>query len=201
MSGSLLQDEEAVLRARDAAFKGGDLQTELPHTSQPVFDLPDWLVGMGQLFAHTACIVASLCVVLAVGFALRGLLLGFSGRRRLRRTAEKELDLGGTRLDIDLSDVDAHAARGAFAEAIHRLLLATLTELCRLAELDLDPSLTSREIVSTIPMPDPARRALAGLVAAVEVSHFGEADVERADWENCRGRFDVFVESLAGTSP
>lgn len=191
------QDEATVLRARDAAFSDGDLQTELPADQFSGFrwDGPSWLGGaIGRFFE----VLGILGLVALAGLIIYWMSDRFVSRRRVKRKVAEEKSLAGTRLAIGLDEINSLAERGAYADAIHLLLLETLTELCRLAEIDLDASLTSREIVATIPMPEAAKAALADLVAAVEVSYFGEADVTNSDFLRCRERFDVFVESLAG---
>jgi hypothetical protein len=80
-----------------------------------------------------------------------------------------------------------------FAEAIHVLLLETLAALSRAARLA--PSLTSREIVSRVPLPARAREALGGLVLAVEVSRFGGAPAGETDYRACLERFHAFLET------
>lgn len=92
-----------------------------------------------------------------------------------------------------LGDAEALAQAGDFAEAIHVLLLRTLEELSRRGGVQLPPSLTSREILGRIPLPGDAQHALADLVTAVEVSHFGGATPGASDYHLCRDRFQLFA--------
>lgn len=94
-----------------------------------------------------------------------------------------------------LGDADELARQGRFGEAIHVLLLRTLQELARRLPERLPSSLTSREIVSRVRMPDDARSALSVLVGAVEVSHFGAATPGSAEFQQCRHHFQTFAEA------
>lgn len=94
-----------------------------------------------------------------------------------------------------LGDADELARQGRFGEAIHVLLLRTLQELARRLPERLPSSLTSREIVSRVRMPDEARNALSVLVGAVEVSHFGAATPGSAEFQQCRHHFQTFAEA------
>lgn len=99
----------------------------------------------------------------------------------------------GAPLDVRLGSAEQLAAAGRFSEAIHVLLLETLAALSRAARLS--PSLTSREIVSRVPLPARARDALVALVLAVELSRFGGAAAGERDYRDCLARFQDFLES------
>lgn len=94
-----------------------------------------------------------------------------------------------------LGDADELARRGQFGEAIHVLLLRTLQELARRLPERLPASLTSREILARVRIPDDARGALAALVGAVEVSHFGGMAPDQSDFLHCRQHFQRFAEA------
>ena len=101
-------------------------------------------------------------------------------------------------LERPLGDADELARRGLFAEAIHTLLLRTLQELVRSAAVRVAPATTSREILARVPLLADARSALAGLITAVEITHFGDAPATAADYERCRQQFAVFAQVLRG---
>ena len=100
---------------------------------------------------------------------------------------------------MPLDSAERLAAAGRFAEAIHVLLLETLSALSRAAQLA--PSLTSREIVARVPLPARARDALSGLVLAVEVSRFGGAAAGERDYHACLERFHAFLETYHRRGP
>ena len=99
-----------------------------------------------------------------------------------------------------LDDADQLAREGRFAEAIHILLLRTFQELARAADVTIAPSLTSREILTRIPLRPGAREALVELTEVVELTWFGDDVPGEADWLRCRGRFDSFVAAYRGAS-
>lgn len=99
---------------------------------------------------------------------------------------------------VPLDEVDALAAQGRFAEAIHVLLLRTIAALPKAAAAGPAPSLTSREILDRTSFRAGARDAMAGLVDAVEVSLFGGRPVPETSYRECRTRFDRFVAIQTG---
>jgi hypothetical protein len=101
-------------------------------------------------------------------------------------------------IDRPLGDADDLARRGEFAEAIHTLLLRTLQELARTASLRVGPATTSREILALVPLLADARTALAGLITAVEITHFGAEPAGDADYARCREQFHVFATAFRG---
>ncbi len=98
---------------------------------------------------------------------------------------------------IPLDEVDRLAAAGRYGEAIHLLLLRTITGLTG-SSASLAPSLTSREILAHVPFRPGARDELAGLVDAVEVSLFGGRAVAPSEYLDCRARFDRFATLQSG---
>ena len=97
--------------------------------------------------------------------------------------------------DTPLAEVDRLAQSGAYAEAMHALLLHSLATL-RARAGPLAPSLTSREIVGRTPLPVASHEALAQIAAAVEVSHFGGRPAGPDDYQHCRGSFERFAAGL-----
>jgi hypothetical protein len=100
-----------------------------------------------------------------------------------------------------LGDADELARCGEFAEAIHTLLLRTLHELARSAAVRVAPAMTSREILARVPLFADARGALAGLITAVEITHFGDEPANAADYERCRQQFHVFAAAFRRAGP
>jgi hypothetical protein len=95
-----------------------------------------------------------------------------------------------------LGDADELAARGLYTEAIHTLLLRTLQELVRSANVRVAPAQTSREILAMVPLLGDARGALAGLITAVEITHFGGGVPDASDYARCRQQFNVFAAAF-----
>jgi hypothetical protein len=103
-------------------------------------------------------------------------------------------------IERPLGDADELARRGEFAEAIHVLLLRTLQELARSAAVRVAPATTSREVLARVPLLADARSALAGLITAVEITHFGDEPANAADYERCRQQFTVFAAAFRGAA-
>lgn len=103
-------------------------------------------------------------------------------------------------LNRPIGDADELARAGRYAEAIHTLLLRTLVELVRATRTRVPAALTSREILARVPLVPPARVALDALVAAVEVTHFGDEIPGAADYERCRGEFQRFADAYRGAA-
>jgi Domain of unknown function (DUF4129) len=101
-------------------------------------------------------------------------------------------------IERPLGDAEELARRGEYREAIHTLLLRTLQELARTASVRVAPAMTSREILGRVPLLADARDALAGLITAVELTHFGGDEASEADYIRCRAQFQVFAAAFRG---
>ena len=99
-------------------------------------------------------------------------------------------------IERPLGDAEELAMRGDFTEAIHTLLLRTLQELVRSAAVSVKPAMTSREILARVPLLADAREALAGLITAVEVTHFGGDEATVDDYQRCRAQFQKFATAF-----
>jgi hypothetical protein len=99
-------------------------------------------------------------------------------------------------IDRPLGDADELARRGEYVEAIHTLLLRTLQELARSAAVRIAPANTSREILAKVGLIGDAREALADLITAVELTHFGDDPANEDDYARCRNQFNRFAEAF-----
>jgi len=177
-AGRAAERAAAILRDRD-------YQTALPAPREPTgFQLP--LGPLELLLKILLWAALAVAVIIAATWIARRLGLGARDVEAPAEAASAAPAVG-----IRVEGAEALAAQGRFAEAIHRLLLDTLEALSRAARLA--PSLTSREIVSRVPLAPAAREALAGLVDAVEVSWFGGAVPGEGDYRRCLERFRAFV--------
>ncbi len=98
-------------------------------------------------------------------------------------------------VDKPLGDAEALARQGRFAEAIHTLLLRTLEELVKKLATPLPKSMTSREILVRVKLPDEAQSALSGLVTATELCWFGDAVPGADDYQACVARWKTFASA------
>lgn len=97
----------------------------------------------------------------------------------------------------DLDDPEQLAASGEYAEAVHVLLLRSIT-LLRERGAVLSTSLTSREIVGRAPLDETEKDAFRTLVGVTEVTHFGGRDATEADFLRCRDLFRRIAQGGAG---
>jgi hypothetical protein len=101
-------------------------------------------------------------------------------------------------LERPLDDAEQLARDGAYADAIHTLLLRTLHELARSADLRVGPAMTSREILALIGLGRDARDALASLIGAVEITYFRGDPATSTDYDRCRDQFHRFARAFRG---
>lgn len=92
-----------------------------------------------------------------------------------------------------LDEADRLAARGAFAEAIHLLLLYSLRKLETRLQSGLKRSLTGREIIRRANLPKRMRDLLSVLVRASELGHFGGREADETEYKKCRSAFEAIA--------
>jgi hypothetical protein len=92
-----------------------------------------------------------------------------------------------------LSDADALAAEGRYAEAVHHLLLRSVDDIARRRPRLVRPALTSRELAAATAVPTGARALFARIAGLVERSLFGGRPVSAEDWTAARGDYADFV--------
>ncbi len=180
--------DDEISRRAARILSDGAYQTELPHAKAPL-DLHLPLEPLELLLRILAWGALAVLAFLAIAWLARRLAPG-------AREVELAEPDGPGPVAIPIASAEALAAEGRWAEAIHALLLETLQALSRAARLA--PSLTSREIVVRVPLPERAREALSGLVLAVELSRFGGAIPAEDDYRACLGRFRAFLETYRG---
>lgn len=213
---------ESIRDAVDRVVSRSDLQTELPAGAKRSTTTDrggrgtsgsgrDIFSRQGSSSGTVGSIVGGIlwAVLIAVGILFIVWLVLYLARARSGGRAATDADGEGTddAAPIDpkvvtapRADAEALAAQGRYAEAIHTLLLQTLQRLIDNARVSVPDSLTSREILDRVPLPDPAFAALGDLVGAVEVSHFGPDVPGQSDYARCRARFDVFAQAYTAGS-
>lgn len=92
-----------------------------------------------------------------------------------------------------LSDADALAAEGRFAEAVHLLLLRSINDVDGRLPNTVRPALTARDIAGLSRLPAAARPAFDQIALAVESSLFGGQAVDRATFLDCRAAYEAFA--------
>ncbi len=92
-----------------------------------------------------------------------------------------------------LSDADALAAEGRFAEAVHLLLLRSINDIDGRLPNTVRPALTARDIAGLNRLPAAARPAFDRIARVVENSLFGGRPVDRAAFTDCRAAYEAFA--------
>jgi hypothetical protein len=96
-----------------------------------------------------------------------------------------------------LTEAEALAAAGRYAEAARLLLRRSVEDIARRRPEFLKPSVTARDISVADAIPSGARKAFSAIARVVEVSAFGSASVSADAWTQCRVAYGEFA--LAGS--
>ncbi len=187
---------DPVADAAAAAIRKLDLQREIPHETQVAPDSAFWDF---RLPPELLWLLGALALLLVL-YVLRDMIPGL---RREDADDWADAAIGGAQAapgaGASLAAADDLAGQGRFVEAMHLLLLYSLTELRRRLRVEFADSLTSREILRAARLPDAGRAALDGIVARVEASYFGDHPAEAIDYQSCRIRFVALRGVLEGT--
>ena len=97
---------------------------------------------------------------------------------------------------ILLDEIDALAAQGKYAEAVHTLLFRSIQDIDANRPNVIRRSLTSREIGGLAILTEGARDVFSNIAAIVERSFFGGQDIGKADFDMARADY----ARLAGQS-
>lgn len=151
----------------------------------------------GSAVAYALLIAVSIALLAGLGLWLWQTLRGDAGPVQLL-PGESPAPAQALDLEQPLSDADGLARAGQFAAAIHVLLGRTLAELARVRTVTLQPSWTSREVLSRLggQLPVGARLALAGLIGTVEVCWFGDDEPTANDYARCVEQFQHVVREV-----
>ena len=184
-----------VTAAAGDAIRHLDLQTELPRDPTPQRKLH---VSLPPELILLPLVIVIACVIYAFRDQLGRLrLLGRGPEWRAdRREGNEDLPAAqGLAVTLKADDL---AGQGRFVEAMHLLLLQTLTNLRERLGVEFADSLTSREILRHAQLSDANRTLLQDIVARVEWCHFGGYPAALADYVACRQSFDALLASVHG---
>ena len=151
------------------------------------------------LFKYAGPILIGLAVLAIIFFVLREFSV-FDVSKLIRRRAksdELKAEKASYRPDADmaktlLSDADALAAAGRFAEAVHSLLFRSIEDI-RSQRGDVEVFLTSREIGDLDDLDLEARTSLQVIIRLVEDSYFGDKPVGEPEWQSARVAYEAFA--------
>lgn len=201
--GDIQRDPPLAERVREHAesiAKDPSLQHEPPTPKAPPpprtggsIPIPPEIV----LYLLIAVIAVALCIV---AYHLYGTYA--PGRRMSKKKIDQPLQVAAQPIartaDAPLPDIDEIerlARAGAFAEAIHLMLLRALEALRHRLGTSWTKSMTSREIARRSELPATDRSALKMLVGAVEISRFGGQSANEQIYRACLDQYRLIGES------
>ena len=208
VAGGLGRAAEPEAIAREVA-NNLHAQTELPSLPDPVDRKEREPLPSSDLRLRLPDDMASMVLWGAVIAAL--LVIGWTMRDSILQLLQRPVDVGTElqpqapsspisveRLEGAQLEADELASQGRFVEAMHVLLLRGLAELRRSFRLRFADSLTSRELLALLPLPQTTLQALTDIVERVELAYFGERVVVAGDYHACRESFDVLTATARG---
>ncbi|MAI88951.1 hypothetical protein [Ponticaulis sp.] len=207
--------ERSLEDSHSALMDDSAYQFELPvqeeaFQPQPPSEPSAFWMGVGDFLTAIAPVIKYLliaAVVLLICYVLFVVVSSVANRRSLslrRARGPKEDTLQDVDLRPDeafvtdlLKQADAMAERGEYALAIRTILHSSFEEMKERIRDRIGISLTAREIGRLGQMPDASRTALHELIARVEISAFGGAEVGQEDYLAARREYEIFVRGEA----
>lgn len=167
-----------------------------PEATQDIFPLQA-VNFLGDNFLRILLIVA---IAAGIGFALWIVRdrLPILGRRSLvaRDAAEATGDASVERMAVAQMEADELARQGRAAEAMHALLLRSLIEVRRRLNVSFADSLTSREVLDVLSLPDIGKTSLADIIQRVELVYFGDHHADDQDYAACRRSYEQLTRAM-----
>ncbi len=199
-----LDPERVQALARELASQSS-IQNELPNGEIPLPNIPPYLAAILEFIGNyieiigwVVFVVFILAVIALLYFMFGDMSFGRFGLSLKHKGVVEDLSEEGAEEPLwsrdALARADELAKRGAFAEAVHILLLGSFGELKEKRTASLPPALTSREIIQRINMPQRAKEALSLIIGSVEISHFGGQSIGKAVFIACRDAYLQFAE-------
>ena len=190
---------EQVRQHAEEIAKDPSLQHEPPTPKAPKPDNDISIPIPPEIFLYLliAVLGIALCIV---AYHLYGT---YAFGRRVSKKVDHPLQVAtqpimrpaGERPLPDLDEIERLARAGAFAEAIHLMLLRALEALRQRLGISWAKSLTSREIARRSELAPTDRSALKMLVGAVEISRFGGQSANEQIYRACLDQYRLIGES------
>ena len=192
------------------------LQTEIPDKSAQIETTGDRNGIFWEIFrrflrffdeikaAAKILLVVSIAVIaLTIALHLRENLWSLSRARKLefKKNETETRSAALERMEHSQAEADELARAGSFAEAMHVLLLRSVSEMRARFASPIAESLTSREILGHLKMSPEERGVFARIVGGVEISLFGSHNPGEDEYLECRRNFDALTELLGGRRP
>lgn len=198
-----LVDPELIDPGYAQTVAGGEIQTSFPPPEPPP-QTPDWLKAIfdafGSFFQWAAPAgkpllwIAAAALLLVILYHFVPAFARWVDNLPLRRRAAIEAEDGVGEAEAGaaralLSEADALAAEGRFAEAVHLLLYRSVEDIEGRRPGLVRPAMTSRDLAEARDLPSVARDAFSRIARAVEISLFGGRKIDAGAWEACRGAY------------
>jgi len=194
--GPGLQRERIEQAAKDS-IRSQDLQTELELDTSVPFRLSP--VGIPQEVFWVALAIAVALLLYALRDELMNLIRPTKGSWEPPPPGAGEVTVGSE--SDTLAAADRLSRDGKFVEAMHVLLLHSLSEIRRQLGVQFADSLTSREILRVARLTGVGRSALRDIVGVVEMTYFGAYPAQAPDYAACRRNFETLQQALRGGAP
>jgi hypothetical protein len=203
-AGARVAQDPGLARAHAKLVADKTIQFDLPAFQMP--KPPAWLKPLAEFFEQlapyakyifwgAAAIVAGLILWFIIR-EMRGMSFRWPWQKKPEAEDEAEWQPDASAAQILLSEAEALAAQGRYAEAARLLLRRSVTDIAQRRPEFLRPSLTARDIARADAIPAGARNAFGAIARVVEVSAFGSAAVTAEAWAQCRQAYGQFA--LAG---
>ncbi|HNB26326.1 MAG TPA: DUF4129 domain-containing protein [Alphaproteobacteria bacterium] len=189
--GDIQRDAPLAEQARSQAQDVAQDPTLQHNPPPPVADAPPKPLPLpipGNLFLYVLIGTLAVCACLVLYHLIRT----YAPGRRAWSKADQAVMLEIAAIPAPgeaplppLDEIERLARAGAYAEAIHLMLLRALETLRRRLGTSWAKSLTSREIVRRSELPGTDRQALKVLVGAVEICRFGGQQANEQIYRAC----------------
>lgn len=198
-SGAEAVSDARLAEVHRTLLSDRSIQFDLPGMTPPPKP-PEWLVALLKFIAPALPYLfwgMIAAVVLAILYLILTNIVGVEWPwRRKRDGATVEEESWRPEENVAralLSEAEALAAEGRYAEAARLLLHRSIEDIARRLPRFLQPSLTARDIASAEELPGAARPAFSAIARVVEVSAFGNRSVTADAWNDCREAYARFA--------
>jgi hypothetical protein len=170
-------------------------KTDARPAQRPHSDVGEFLVGNFVRFLLYGALAVG--VIFAI-WSMRDR-LPVLGRRKLVAREEAvrvSRDASVERMVVAQLEADELARQGRIAEAMHALLLRSLIEVRKRLNVSFADSLTSREILKALSLPEIGKLSLSDIIRRVEVVYFGEHSADEQDYAACRASYEKLTQAM-----
>ncbi len=170
---------------------------QLPAWLKPLIEFLQSIAPAFPYFFWGAIAIGVLLILWVVFTNTDGVGFAWFGRRKVAPStadAAWQPDVAAAR--ALLSEAEALAREGRYAEAARLLLRRSVEDIAERRPEFLKPSLTARDIAAAPAIPNAARGAFGAIARVVEISTFGSAALTAQAWDECRTAYGDFA--LAG---